>query len=64
MFSIDDLKNKMEDSVHEYLLARASMPNALKKGYGKIELSFRITCENNKPSCFHNKESVEETIKP
>jgi len=64
MVALNYLRENMEKAVHEYLLAKAMDRSTLPKGYGKIEVSFRITCENQRPAILHNFESVEQTIKP
>jgi hypothetical protein len=64
MANLNTLRDKLEQAAHEYLLAKAADKTTFPKGYGKINVHFRISCEGKKPVIFHDYESIEKTVKP
>jgi hypothetical protein len=64
MASLNHLREKMDQAVHEYMVALAMNPNTFPKGYGNVQVKYKLNCENRKPVFFTDTETIEKTTKP
>jgi hypothetical protein len=49
MASLNHLRENMDQAVHEYMVALAMSPNTFPKGFGNVQVKYKLNCENRKP---------------
>lgn len=62
--SLNDLRDKLEKSAHEYLVAMSLQSTTFPMGFGNIQIKFKLNCENGRPTFFTNTQTIEKTHKP
>jgi hypothetical protein len=64
MASLNHLRENMDQAAHEYMVALAMSPSTFPKGYGNVQVKYKLNCENKKLVFFTDSETIEKTIKP
>lgn len=63
MAPIERLREAMEKSVHEYLMARGMLSKTFPSGYGNIKVNYKLTFDAGRPKFLTSSEEVEGTRK-
>lgn len=64
MESLNNLREKMDQVVHEYMVALAMNPSTFPKGFGNVQVKYKLNFENRRPVFFTDTETIEKTTKP